>query len=60
VPTATCPPGFQPSGGGQCTSVSRGGGCAIAPAGSPSAGAALAFALLPAALWVVRRRKRGE
>jgi len=59
LPTPTCPPGFEPSGG-LCTSVSRGGGCAIDPTGSPGAGAAVAFLLLPAALWLCRRRRRGE
>jgi hypothetical protein len=58
VPTPTCPPGFQ-SSGGLCTSVSRGGGgCAITPGGAPSAGATLALLLAPAALWLGRRRRR--
>jgi hypothetical protein len=60
VPTPTCPPGFQ-SSGGLCTSVSRGGGgCAISPGSPPSAGATLALLLAPAALWLGRRRRRGE
>jgi hypothetical protein len=60
IPTPTCPPGFEPSGG-LCTSVSRGGGgCAIMPGSPPSTGATLVLLLVPAALWLARRRRRGE
>lgn len=56
LPTATCPPGFKHNGD-LCTSVSRGGGCAI----SGGDGAPIwPLLLLPVALVLRRRQLRAQ